>query len=222
VYEARTLGFVSDHDREYWWTQISDTVRERIASDAGPTIEWWAYRHGVERDRAYAVVLGRRALVVTTPRRSDEGTPKQRVHPYRFVPGSLRQVPVTQRPSRVSEPPGLGLVGAASPLLAIAHDLRGFLGNLPPEAQQRMQKPFLTGDSIVDSGYFYYGSDEDLSIWCYLAGHDNVTFVSGRRVAPVGSPPHATSWDLICRHARVTTGRGASAREPARPRGEER
>jgi hypothetical protein len=96
----------------------------------------------------------------------------------------------------------------APPRLAISHDLRSFLGNLPPEAQQRMQKPFLTNDSIVDSDYFYYGTDEDVSIWCYLAGHENVTFVSGRRVAPDGAPPHATTWDLTCRYARLAAGRG--------------
>jgi hypothetical protein len=212
VHAARTLTFSDENGRDHWWSELSDKVRQRIAAEAGPTIEWWAFRHARERDRGYAVVLGPDALVVTTPQRSHTGAPTQRVHPYRFVPGSLKYATVTQRPSSrgVGGGGGGGAVGdepvAAPSRLAISQDLRGFLGNLPAEAQQRMQGPFLAGDPVRDSGYFYHGSDEELDVWCFLAGRDNVMFISGRRVAPAGAPPSAACWDLICRHGRVAAG----------------
>ena len=81
--------------------------------------------------------------------------------------------------------------------------MRGFLGNLPVEAQARVQAPFVSDDVVQDSDHYYFGTDEELDVWCYFAGSRTVTFVSGHRVAPAGAPPHAVSWQLVCRQAEV-------------------
>jgi hypothetical protein len=235
VHSARTLGFSDSPGREYWWRMLDDRVKARIAEKVGPAIEWWAYHHSSEEDRPYAVVFGPRGLAVTRPTMNNAGRPAQLVQVRRFVPDSVRHAIVKQQPSPIFRPPPAGspasgaarLGGAAGPAglggapgaarpggaaplsqikLPLTGHMRGFLGNLPAEAQARLQEPFLSADPIQDSNFFYHGTDEELDVWCYLAGGRTVTFVSGRRVAPAGAPPHVASWQLICRRAEVVPG----------------
>ncbi|MEE6259393.1 hypothetical protein [Plantactinospora sonchi] len=211
VHSARDLGFTGIPGRNHWWQLIDDKLKTRIHDRVGPTVEWWAYHHATYQDRAYVVVLGPHGLAVTTPTVNDAGRPAQLLQVRRFVPGSLRHVIVRQQPQWTG--PATGAAGRTSiggpgtappePRLALTEDVRGFLGNLPTEAQARLQAPFLGADPVQASDYFYEGSAEQLDVWCYLAGGRTVTFASGRRVAAAGAPPQAASWQVICRQAEI-------------------
>jgi hypothetical protein len=206
VHDARRLGFAEGPDREYWWDLISEAVRRRIEEKVGRPIEWWAWRHATEKNRPYAVVFGPKGLAVTTPTTNNAGRPAHLLNVRPFEPGSVRWEIVRQQPtsrSRGRRPGDPGEQVNPDPRLPLSADTRGFLGNLPVEAQARLQAPFLDGDQVQDSGYYYYGSDERVNVWCYLAGARSVTFASGLRVAAAGAPPQAAAWDMICRMATV-------------------
>jgi hypothetical protein len=204
IHAARTLEFTDNPGREHWWAALGPAVHRRIAEKVGSTIEWWAYCDPVQATRPYAVVFGTDGLGVTTPLVNDAGRPAHRINVRRFTSGSVRHAMVNQRPT--NRPPSAGPpapTGAAA-ALGLGDELCGFLGNLPAEAQARMQSPFLAGDQVEDSNYFYTRTtDRRLDVWCYLAGRRIVTFVSGHRDAPEGAAPHAASWQLICRMAEV-------------------
>ena len=172
----------------------------------GRPIEWWAWCHAIEQKRPYAVVFGPKGLAVTTPTTNNAGAPAHLVNIRPFDPGSVCYAIVRQQPvSRSASAPRGDRSGAANPehRLPLTADMCGFLGNLPVEAQARLQAPFLEHDSLQDSNYYYCGSDERLNVWCYLAGKHSVTFASGLRVAAVGAQPQAATWNMICRMATV-------------------
>lgn len=205
MHAARKLGFDGLPGRDYWWDLLGDALRQRIEQKVGPRIEWWAYRHNVEKQRPYATVFGPNGLAVTTPTVNNAGRPAHMLHVRPFDPESVRYAVVTQQPSATADGSAAapGSATAAGPQLALTEDMRGFLGNLPPEAQARLQAPFLDDDSVQESDYFYQGADQDLNMWCYLAGARTVTFASGQRVVAADAPPQAATWRVICRMATV-------------------
>ncbi|GAA0924921.1 hypothetical protein GCM10009557_92640 [Virgisporangium ochraceum] len=172
IHSARTLDFVDNPGREHWWALLGPAVQRRIAEKVGPAVEWWAYCHQVHKDRPYAVVFGTGGLAVTTPTTNDAGRPAHLLNVRRFVPGSIRHAVVTQRPA--ARPPaaaGGSAATATDPALGLDADVRGFLGNLPAEAQARLQTPFLSGDPVEDRDWYYTRTGERrLDVWCYLAG----------------------------------------------------
>jgi hypothetical protein len=93
-------------------------------------------------------------------------------------------------------------VPTATAKISLPERVRGFLGNLPQDAQLRLQEPFVNGDLVRESDYHYYGHPERLDIWCCLAGSRTVTFGSGTGVLVPGRT-RAYSWDLTCRQAEV-------------------
>jgi hypothetical protein len=205
VHDARKLDFVEGPGRDYWWDLITEAVRRRIMEKVGEPIEWWAHHHPTEKERPYAVVFGPRGLAVTKPTMNNAGRPAHQVNVRPFDPQSVCFAIVGQQPSTGASAGSVPLGTAASPgpRLPLSADMRGFLGNLPAEAQARLQAPFLDGDQVQDSDHYYYGSEEQVTVWCYLAGARTVTFAKGERVAPAGAPPQAATWDLICRMATV-------------------
>lgn len=205
MHAARQLGFEGFPGRDHWWDLLGDAVRQRIEQKVGSRIEWWAYRHNVEKERPYAVVFGPNGLAVTKPTMNNAGRPAHMLQVRQFDPASVRYAIVTQQPSSGSAEQSASTGSAADPdpQLALTEDMRGFLGNLPPEAQARLQAPFLGEDSLQDCDYFYEGADQELDVWCYLAGARTVTFVSGHRVARADAPPQAATWNVICRMATV-------------------
>lgn len=143
---------------------------------------------------------------MTTPTMNNAGRPAHLLKVWPFDPASVCYAIVQQRPSGGSGPAGPGGQAEAaspSPRLPLTKSMRGFLGNLPAEAQARLQEPFVHDDPLQASDFHYYGSDVRLNAWCYLAGARTVTFASGLRVAAAEAPPQAATWDVICRKATV-------------------
>lgn len=206
VHDAATLEFVDRPGRDHWWHRLGEGVRDRMAARVGPIVEWWAYCHRTDSERPYAVVFGERGLAVSTPTVNDRGGPAQLLTVVPFVPSSLRHAVVVQKPSRLSFgraalPPG-DVPERGAEELPLPARMRGFLGHLPAEAQGRLQWPFVNGDVFDRGDYFYSGDEDELDVWCYLAGRRWVTFVSGHGTGLSG-PAHRASWRLICRQAEV-------------------
>lgn len=206
VHDAATLGFVDRPGRAYWWRQLSEAARDRMVTRVGPIVEWWAYCHRTDEERPYAVVFGERGLAVATPTLNDRGAPAQLLTVTPFVPSSLRHAVVVRKPTRL-RPGRPALSGGDTPQaygeeLPLPAHLRGVLGNLPAEAQARLQWPFVNGDEFDRGDFFYSGNDDELDIWGYLAGRRWVTFVSGHG-SGLSGPAHRASWRLVCRQAEV-------------------
>ncbi|MQS08387.1 hypothetical protein [Streptomyces alkaliphilus] len=206
MHDAGVLGLADRPGRDHWWAQLGPAVRERIAARVGPTVEWWADCHSVHVRRPHAVVLGERGLALCTPTVNDRGGPAQALTVLPFVPASLRHAVVVTRPRRrrVGRPalPGDAPSAETSADLPLSGRMRGFLGNLPAEAQARAQWPFANGDVLDRSDFHYSGTQDTLDVWCYLAGRRWVTFVSGNG-SGLSGPAHRASWQLVCRRAEV-------------------
>ncbi|TDW66297.1 hypothetical protein [Kribbella pratensis] len=212
AHEAADMNFVPSPDRFHFWDELHDDVKAYVERKVGPRIDWWADRHKRERDRPYAVVLGPNGLAVTTPRVNAQGQRTQSVRLDPFVPSSLKHAVVQQQPTkprgalrnlvpgRAGTTPG---PSAPPPQLNLTQDMRGFLGNLPLEAQHRLQTPFLGSQPVKHYLSYAYGTDEDYDAWCYLAGTHTVTFASGHCTRPPGTPPTQATWHLTCYQADI-------------------
>ncbi|GIJ80208.1 hypothetical protein SAMN05443287_102670 [Micromonospora phaseoli] len=177
-----------------------------MVARVGPVVEWWADCHHTDVRRPYAVVFGARGLAVAKPTVNDRGGPAQLITVVPFVPSSLRHAVVVQKPTRrVAGRPELP-AGHSAPSavgeVPLPRQLRDLLGNLPAEAQARLQWPFVNGDVLDESDRYYHGGSNELDVWAYLAGRRWVTFVSGHGIGLSG-PVHRASWRLICRQAEV-------------------
>ena len=203
---AGALGFIEGPDRFHWWAELSSDVKAYVERKVGPAVEWWADWHERERDRPYAVVLGPHGLAVTTPKVNQHGQKTQSVHIDAFVPSSLKHAVVQQLPSRPRVrlfSRGKGEQAPTAPQLELTSHMRGVLGNLPLEAQQRLQTPFLGSQPIKHYRSYYYGNQENLDMWLYLAGDRTVTFAAGHRTLPAGTDPQYAAWHLVCYQADV-------------------
>jgi hypothetical protein len=214
AHEATNLNFIPGPDRYHFWEELHDDVKAYVERKVGPRIAWWADTHQRERDRPYAVVLGPNGLAVTTPRVNQQGQRTQSVRLDPFVPGSLKHAVVQQQPIK---PRGAlrslvsGRAGAPEtatpPQLNLSQDMRGFLGNLPVEAQHRLQNPFLGSQTVKHYLSYAYGNDEEYDAWCYLAGDRTVTFAFGHCTRPNGAGPSQATWHLTCYQAEIAHSR---------------
>ncbi|RIV39248.1 hypothetical protein D2L64_10080 [Micromonospora radicis] len=209
MHPAADLSLGPGNGRNYWWQQLGEPVRDRMIARVGPRVDWWAGRHPTDQQRPYAVVLGPRGLAMCTPTANDRGGRAQLLTVVPFVPSSLRHAVVVQKPSgwlpgRLRLP-AAPTTAPAPPDLPLPVGLRDLLGNLPADAQARVQWPFVNGDVLTDSRHYYQGNGDELHVWAYLVGRRWVTFVSGRGSGR-SVPAHRRSWQLICRQAEVAQG----------------
>jgi hypothetical protein len=204
VHHGREFEFTDNQGREYWWDQLSLPLRRRMLDRTGEIIEWWAYVYGDLPDRPYAVVLGQRGFAISRPTINRHGGPASQLLVWSLREASHRYARVTGvSPAAAGGGAAPGPAGAARPAAGcLPEHFRGFLGNLPPEAQQRLQQPFVAGDQVRECEYYYSGWPEGLDIWCFLAGSRSVTFASGTgRLVP--GRPRAYTWELRCRRVDV-------------------
>lgn len=213
-------------DREACWERLSMTIRHRVADRLGTLLEWWA----AESDGGVrAVALGSRALIVITPTLNSAGRPASKLITVALDERSLRSVqireatpqrgagyaagptlvpgPAPGRPggSRPGDRPGQRPTSASSSISSrLEPNMAGFLGLLPPRAQQLLQDPFLTGTAALSGDNFAYrrGMGQSLAgatiqVWGYLTDHRAVTFCAGLG-HDYRDNSGAASWELTC------------------------
>ncbi|WP_327635293.1 hypothetical protein OHB24_35595 [Kribbella sp. NBC_00482] len=200
-HDAGGFEFGSGEDREYWWGRLGEPVKQRLAEFSGPVIDWWAYAYDGPEARPYVVVFGERGLVTSTPTTDASGDASRRFDTWAFAPGSIRDVIITHQATHPGSSRESGATRPGPLHEELDPQLRGFLGNLPVEAQSRLLGPFLTRDSVLSSSFHYFGTDADLDAWCYLAGRKSVTFARGRR--QVDLVQQLPAWHLTCWQAGV-------------------
>lgn len=204
VHPAGGLGFTDRPGREYWWERLDPNARTQLLDRVGEIIEWWAYVYGDGMDRPYAVVLGRRSLAMSRPDRDIQGGPTNRLLVWSLREHSHREVRVSGVSGGAPAAPEWGHTVQQATITLPEH-VRGFLGNLPVEAQQRLQEPFAGGDLVRESDLFYFGYPERFDFWCCLAGSRVVTFAAGTGLLLPGGQ-RAYAWELTCRQAQVAGG----------------
>lgn len=178
--------------------KVRDTVFERV----GASIEWWAT--DLNHDGVMLVAFGSKALVVVQPAVGREGKPAFKLETIHLEDKTrrrahLKEVATAVKPASQA-PQGVGQARLAQRLTP----MRGFLGLLPPRAQELMQEPFLGGTDELDTDYliFRHGPADApggsmVNLWGYITDRRVLTVCSG-----VGhgyrDGTGVASWDLNC------------------------
>jgi hypothetical protein len=224
VHEAGELRFgTMAATREELWGQLTPALREKVNQRMGRRLEWWASQYD---GRINAVVLGTQALIVLDPTVNDAGRPATEIKTIRLDEASLRSARVTgpgATPSSAHQAqpnPAAPAAGHSQPgdppaapvselTLRLGPDISGFLGQLPPRAQQLMQEPFLTTPyALVCDNYYVRRGDSHsingatLDVWGYVTDYRTLTFCAGvghRYREPAGP----STWELTCWRLKV-------------------
>ncbi|GAA2590219.1 hypothetical protein SMC26_20250 [Actinomadura fulvescens] len=194
--------------RQDHWDTMGPAVRDRLLQRAGNVIEWWANEDDSDPDqRPYAVVFGDRGLYIAEPRLNTEHRPVYALSSYELDPASFRRMTVDHRPPppHAAGPTAANDASPAGPDLGLSANARGVLGNLPPQAQELLQAPFLAGERVLRCDWYYEGHEHHLKMFMlYLAGPQSVTVANGTRIIPAGHTVATAHWNLECRRATVT------------------
>jgi hypothetical protein len=197
--------------RDHWWKKFDSTAQRKIKEGSGRILDWWATSRDNDPSRPCAYVFGRKGFVTAEQRPAPGGRREHDIVVMPFAPLSVTQKNVRQRPqSRVAQlwrPRGgpTEQIGDEAPALPIPASMRGFLGNLPAEAQTLLQAPLIADGDLLNYAYYYAGGGDTLSFWCFLAGPRYVTFASGHRTLAPNEPAHRADWRLVCRTAAVAS-----------------
>lgn len=211
IHRAERLSFVHTPDRDEAWRLLGTSVRERLHHRAGIVADWWAYTS--DEGRVHAVVLGGRAMVSATPTVNQRGGPAHLVEAVRLRAGSARTVAIVEDTNGSVNSAGASCDvwrGAPSMNASLSAGMRGFLGNLPAQAQRALQEPFLGTDQLY-YGYHYNRTastsgfgEERLQVFAYLYDRAWLTCLSGTGTT-FGDAFDRARWDLVCRRAAVET-----------------
>ena len=91
------------------------------------------------------------------------------------------------------------------PDIGLLPDVKGVLGNLPPQAQQLLQAPFATGLHVGRAEYFYEGFPHHLYVFAlFLVSDDDLTIATGTKLIPDGHSDATAHWTLQIHRALVT------------------
>jgi len=221
VHQADELKLAQNPGREECWWMLSARVRQRLADRSGDTIEWAAWLNDDEPRRVCAVVLGDRGLCFADPRIAADGRKVYELPLCSLDPASFRRVQIEHRPtggagSSTSGPSASGPSFRNSSLPTVPPGLSalgdrdlGILGNLPPQAQELLQAPFIGGDQVLRCSWYYYGREHKLGLFLFLlAGKRHITAAFGTREIPAGLSSSAAHWSLTCLRADVTSRAG--------------
>ncbi|MEV5827742.1 hypothetical protein AB0L25_19440 [Spirillospora sp. NPDC052242] len=203
VHQPGEMSLDGDGTRAQHWETIGVRTRQRLAELSGTAIDWYANIDGSSGDgRAYAVTFGESGLSIAEPRVNTDHRPVYAISSFQFAPGSLRHVPVDHRPGPRATGPSAP--GAAPPDLGLTRQARGVLGNLPAQAQDLLQAPFLAGQRVQRSDWYYEGFEHRLDTFVfYLAGAKDVTVATGSMIVPAGHTTATAHWTLTCYRASV-------------------
>ncbi|QFG20789.1 hypothetical protein [Actinomadura sp. WMMB 499] len=205
VHQPGEMSLGGDGDRAGRWESVGARTRERLAELSGTAIDWYANIDGSSGDgRSYAVTFGESGLSIAEPRVNTEHRPVYVISSFQFAPGSLRHVSVEHRPAPRTAGPS-SAPGAAPPDLGLTRESRGVLGNLPAQAQELLQTPFLAGQQILRNDWYYWGFEHRFDTFIYyLAGAKDVTVAVGSMVVPAGHTAATAHWTLTCYRASVS------------------
>ncbi|OLT25948.1 hypothetical protein BJF79_12545 [Actinomadura sp. CNU-125] len=197
------LSLGGEGTREENWRTIGARTVRRLTELSGTPIDWFANLDTSSGDgRSYAVTLGESGLSFAEPRVNAEHRPVYAISSFQFAPGSLRHVPVNHRPAPRAAGPSAP--GAPPPDLGLSRRAREVLGNLPAQAQELLQAPFLQGQKILRNQWYYEGWEQHLPCFVFvLAGAKDVTAATGSMVVPAGHSAATAHWTLTCYRASV-------------------
>ncbi|MEU9020895.1 hypothetical protein [Actinomadura sp. NPDC048394] len=184
------------------WDLLGERVRGKLAGTCGTTI----YRCAKEEaeGRVSGAVLGEKAFAYTAPGHVFHRRLRITwIHVFEFVPGSLRATEVEHRPDAGAPPPPAP-PGTEPPHLDLDDAARSVLGNLPPQVQDFLQRPFLHGRSPLFTYWYYLGSERELAEFLFcMADENDLTAATGTMVVPPGHAGPSAHWSLTCRYASV-------------------
>ncbi|RSN51611.1 hypothetical protein [Actinomadura sp. WAC 06369] len=203
VHRPGEMSLGGDGTRTQHWESIGPRTRRRLAELSGTAIDWFANVDGSSGDgRSYAVTFGESGLSIAEPRVNTDHRPVYAISSFQFAPGSLRHVQVHHRPGPRAAGPSAP--GEAPPDLGLTRLARGVLGNLPPQAQELLQAPFLSGRQVQSNDWYYQGFEHRFDVFFfYLAGAKDVTVAAGSMIVPAGHTPATAHWTLTCYRASV-------------------
>ncbi|WP_030166528.1 hypothetical protein [Spirillospora albida] len=196
-------------NREECWASIGPRTRARLAELSGAAITWFAHEDASSGDgRPYAVTFGESGLSIADPRVDTEHRPVYAISSFQLAPGTLRHVQVDHRPppnaSRPGRPRAASTRDTPPSGLALDDGALGVLGNLPAQAQELLQTPFLGGQDILRNMWYYEGHDHHLTTFVFfIAGARDVTVATGSKIVPVGHTDATAHWSLTCYRAAV-------------------
>lgn len=211
LHTAAELSLGGPRLRQQCWDEIAAPVRERLNELAGPVLYWWATPVGHDDAAPKAIVFGERGLYFAEPQAESGNPPEYRISGYDIVSGSMTVDDVEYSPAPGDERPsaavGEGTESETSdgPDIGLLPDVKGVLGNLPPQAQQLLQAPFATGLRVGRAEYFYEGFPHHLYIFVlFLVGDDDLTIATGTKLIPDGHSDATAHWTLQIHRALVT------------------
>lgn len=210
THQAGSMGMTGGKPlRQECWDAMGPLVRERLQQRAGTIIEWWATADSsLDEDRPEATVFGDQGLCIAEPRLNTEHRPVYALSRYVLDPASLRNVSIDHRPASGPQPrragSSRGPAGPAGPDIGLTAPAKGILGNLPPEAQELLQAPFLTGQNVLRCDWHYEGQVHRLSMFMfYIAGPKDICVAAGTKMVPAGHTDETAHWSLRVHRASV-------------------
>ena len=211
LHTAAELSLGGPRLRQECWDEIAAPVRERLNDLAGPVLYWWATPVGFADSAPKAIVFGERGLYFAEPQGESASSPEYRISGYDIVDGSMTVDDVEHTPAADDAPPSVAVsAGSASeasdgPDIGLLPDVKGVLGNLPPQAQQLLQAPFATGLRVNRAESFYEGYPHHLYVFAlFLVGDDDLTMATGTKLIPDGHSDATAHWTLQIHRALVT------------------
>ncbi|MBO3747400.1 hypothetical protein J5X84_15085 [Streptosporangiaceae bacterium NEAU-GS5] len=219
IYAGEEITFEPGPLRDECWQRLGPSVGRVLRTHAGAVIEWSAGIDGATDagGRPRAVVLGDQGLCFADPRLDADGRPVYVVSMCVLNPQSFRRFKVDYRPGSTlanggRRPWDPRRPGSGKPAIAgLAADDIGLIGNLPPQAQELLQIPFLDGAKVLRAAWHYEGSKTYLdNFMVVLAGRRDITAAYGRKTVPAGHSDETAHWLLTCVQAGVTKTVGMS------------
>ncbi len=224
-YVPTHLGFKHTGSEEDNGYALPTGVRERLAVPPDDEhVHWWATK--------YNAAMFRRRRLILAELHTTASSSKWHVFSYDLDPTSLQvyehdlsaprpadrggSAPGTRQPSMttgMSAPPPVSRPPGTAPL---PEEFRGYLGNLPMEAQQFLQLPFSQSDITPTVGYTYRFHDSStaptLTTMCLLASRTHAAFMHAERHLPRGTTVDRSWFGDAPWHARLYYIRGGSQR----------
>jgi hypothetical protein len=182
------------------WDGLRPALRDRLSSALGTILMWW--REDDDPFDTRVVAFGERGMCLAEPA-TRAGREGHQLDVRLWAPGSVKAREFHGQALK-PDAPALGKERTRRkdrPGLTLPPLVRALLGHLPPDAQQYLQVPLLTGGGVADGERWYQtwdGREQTMDAWLWLRAGRAVTFAQGRRVRRRGERGQPAHWDLRC------------------------